>query len=133
MSVSSDDLTDIRFAHLDFEDQFATLLDLCHENLFRCFHKLPDDKLEKSLHGKSLSRCRYGFLARFQDHARDGCAGLRAMRYPVINTAEIQMKIFAGLARIVVSDHFNELSISRTPFVRHHNPIVRTVFRSFSP
>ena len=54
MSVAPDHFADIRFAHLDFEDQLAALLDLCHQNLFRCFHKLPDDKLEKGLHGKFI-------------------------------------------------------------------------------
>ena len=72
MSVAPDHLADIRFAHLDFEDQLADLLYFCHENLFRCFNKLPDDKLEKGLHRKLERRRRGGFLASFQDHARDG-------------------------------------------------------------
>jgi hypothetical protein len=50
MSVASDHLADIGFAHFDFENQLASLLYLCHHNLFRCFNKLSDDKLEKSLH-----------------------------------------------------------------------------------
>ena len=52
MAVTPDHFADVRFAHLDFENQLAALLDFCHQNLFRCFHKLPDDKLEKRLHTK---------------------------------------------------------------------------------
>jgi len=137
MPVAADHLADIAFSHLDFEDQLAALLDFCHQHLFRRFDKLPDDKLEKRLHWR-LFRCRRrrrscgGFLARFQDHARDGAAGLSAMRHPIIHSAEVQSKIFTGLARIVVSDHFYKLSVARTAFVRHHHPIIRTVFRSLS-
>jgi hypothetical protein len=132
MSIAADHLADIRFAHFDFEDQLATLLDLCHQNLFRRFDQLPDDKLEKSLHGKSLCRRRDGSLAGFQDHARDRRAGLSAMRHPILNASEIQLKIITGNTWIVIADHFNEFTITGTAFVRHHYPIVRTVFSSFS-
>jgi hypothetical protein len=133
MAVAPDYFADIGFAHLDFEDQLPSLLKLCHQYLFWCFHQLPDDKLEKGLHGKLLSRRHNGLFARFQDHARDSGAGLSAMRHPIINSTEVQMKIFTGLTRIVVSDHFNKLSVARTSFVRYHHPIERTVFGSFSP
>jgi hypothetical protein len=89
--------------------------------------------------GNSLSRRRFGrhgrggFLASFQDHARHGRAGLGAICHPIVHPPEIQMKIFPGFTRIVVTDHLDKLSIPRTAFVRHHDPIVRTVFRSFSP
>jgi hypothetical protein len=54
MSVAPDHLADIGFAHLDFKNQFPALLNLGHENLFRCFDKLPDDELEKGFHGKFI-------------------------------------------------------------------------------
>lgn len=133
MSVAPDHLPDVRFAHLDFEDQFATLLYFCHQDLFRRFDKLPDDKLEKGLHRKSLDWHRNGFFAGFQNHARDRRTGLSAVRHPIINAAEVQMKIFTRHARIVVSDRFNKFPVARTAFVRHHHTIERTVFRSFSP
>lgn len=72
MSVASNDLTNIGFAHFDFENQLSPLLDLCHYNLLRCFNQLPDDKLEKSLHDWLLSRYCCGFLARPKDHAGNG-------------------------------------------------------------
>jgi len=72
MSIASDHLPDIGFAHFDFENQLASLLDLRHHNLFRCFNKLFDDKLEKSLHEWLLSRHGSGFFAGPQDHAGDG-------------------------------------------------------------
>jgi len=133
MSIAPDHLADIRFAHFDFENDLATLLDLCHQNLFRCFDQLPDDKLKKSLHRKLLSRRRCSLLAGFQDHARDGRARLSAMRYPIVNATKIQMKVLTGLTRIVVSDHFNKFSVARTALVRDHHPIERTIFSSFSP
>jgi hypothetical protein len=133
MSVAPDHLPDIRFAHLDFEDQLATLLNLCHQNLFRRFDKLPDDKLKKGLHGKSLNRRRGGFFAGFQNHTRDRGTGLSAMRYPILNAAEVQMKILTRNARIIVSDRLNKLPVARATFIRHHHTIERTVFGSFSP
>jgi hypothetical protein len=54
MSVAADHLADIGFAHLDFENQFPALLNLGHENLFRCFDKLPDDEFEKGFHRKFI-------------------------------------------------------------------------------
>jgi hypothetical protein len=54
MSVAADHFADIGFAHLDFENQFPALLNLCHENLFRCFNKLPDDEFEEGFHGKFI-------------------------------------------------------------------------------
>src|ERR1700733_4961174 len=54
MPIAPDHLADVGFAHLDFENQFPTLLNLGHQNLFRCFDKLPDDELEKGLHGKFI-------------------------------------------------------------------------------
>jgi hypothetical protein len=133
MSVAPDHLPDVRFAHLDFEDQFSTLLYLCHQNLFRRFNKLPDDKLEKGLHGKSLNRQRDGFFAGFQNHACNRGTGLSAVRHPIINAAEVQVKIFTRHARIVVSDRFNKFPVARTAFVRYHHTIERTIFSSFSP
>ena len=50
MPVASDHLPNVRFAHFDFKDQLAPLLYLCHQNIFRCFDKLLDDKFEESLH-----------------------------------------------------------------------------------
>jgi len=72
MPVAPDYLPDIGFAHLHLKDQFAALLYLCHENLFRRLNQLPDDKLEKGLHGKSGFRRRGGFFAGLQDHTRNG-------------------------------------------------------------
>src|ERR1700678_558051 len=54
MPIAPDHLADVGFAHLDFENQFPTLLNLGHENLFRRFDKLPDDELEKGFHGKFI-------------------------------------------------------------------------------
>jgi hypothetical protein len=133
MSVAPNHLPDVRFAHLDFEDQFSALLYLCHQNLFRRFNKLPDDKLEKGLHKKSLNRQRGGFFAGFQNHACDCGTGLSAVRHPIIDAAEVQVKIFTRHARIVVSDRFNKFPVARTAFVRYHHTIERTIFSSFSP
>jgi hypothetical protein len=51
MPVAPDHFADVGFAHLDFKNQLATLLNFCHQDLFRRLHQLPDDKLEKRLHG----------------------------------------------------------------------------------
>jgi hypothetical protein len=133
MPVAADHLADVGFAHLDFKNQFATLLNLCYQDLFWCFHQLPDDKLEKSLHRKLLNWRRGGLLAGFQNHTGDGRTRLSAMRHPIIYATKVQVKIFTGLTRIVIADHFYELSVSWTAFIRDHHPIERTVFGSFSP
>ena len=132
MSVAPDHLADIRFAHLDFEDQLAALLYFCHQNLFRSLHKPRDDKLKKGLHGKLQSRRCGDFLTGFQDHACDGRAGLRTVLYPIVNALKIQLEIFTGHTRIIISNHFNKFPIARTAFVRYHHPIERTIFGTFS-
>ena len=130
--VAPDHLSDIRLPHLDFKNQLWTLLNLCHQDFFGCFYQLPDDKLKKRLHGNSFGRRRSRFFAGFQNHACDRRTGLRAIRYPIIDTSEVQMKILTGIVRIIVTDRFNKLTVPRTPFVRYNNSIVRTILRSFS-
>jgi hypothetical protein len=83
--------------------------------------------------GKSLNRQRGSFFAGLQNDARDRGTGLSAVRHPIINAAEVQVKIFTRHARIVVPDRFNKFPVARTAFVRHHHTIERTVFSPFSP
>jgi hypothetical protein len=66
LPVAPDHLPDIRFPHLDFENQLMTLLDFCHQHFFRCFDKLPDDKLEKGLHGLYWAGAAAAFLRAFK-------------------------------------------------------------------
>jgi len=66
MPGATDHLADVGLAHLDFKNQFATLLDLCYQDLFRCFHQLPDDKLEKSLHRNYWTGVAAAFLRAFK-------------------------------------------------------------------
>src|SRR5271165_184491 len=139
MPAAANHLTDIRFSHFNFENQFATLLHLGHQYFLRRVNELLDDKLEKGLHWVLLSgsRSRSGssrnFLARFQNHACDSCARLSAMPHPVVNTAKVQTKVFPGVARIIVADSLYEFPVARATLICHHNTVKGPVFGSFSP
>src|SRR5271165_2497737 len=133
MPAAANHLTDIRFSHFNFENQFATLLHLGHQYFLRRINELLDDKLEKGLHWVLLSGSGRNSLARFQNHTCDSCARLSAMPHPIVNAAKVQAKVFPGVARIIVADSLYEFSVARATLICHHNTVKGAVFGSFSP
>jgi hypothetical protein len=135
MTVPSDHLANVGTAHFYFKDQFFPLLLLCHQHFVGRIHQVLDHELEEIFHGDLLCgwRRNYGSLAGLFDDARHRLARLSAVLNPVFRAIEVNLVVLATLPRIVVTNHFNEFTVTRTSFVRHYYAIKRAILRAFSP
>jgi hypothetical protein len=68
----------------------------------------------------------------FLDQAADCVGGLRTARYPILSAIQFQRAVVIGFFGIVSSDDFDEFPVAGATAIRHHNFIIRAIFRPFS-
>jgi hypothetical protein len=105
-----------------FIDRQSISIDRCHGHHFRMFYQTFDDVFQKVFHTPSL---------RLSGGRRSGCFAqetghritrLRAFRYPVASPLGVHYNIVALFQRVIGADFLDELAISRTAAVGHHDP-----------
>src|SRR5205809_2543751 len=80
----------------------------------------------------ALLRGSYFLLARLLDDAAHGVGRLGAVLDPVIDAGEIDIRVVAGLLRVVVAHEFDELAITRAALVGDDHFIIRFIEVAFA-
>jgi hypothetical protein len=143
MTVPPNHFTDVGTAHFYLKDQLFPLLLPGYQHLFGRIYQVLDYELEEIFHnclscpaaaGSSKLRGRNrSLLASFLDDACHRLAGLSTVLYPIFRPIKVELIVLTCLSRIVVTNHFNELAVARTSFVRHYHTVKGAILCTFSP